>query len=264
MTTLIEPKATILGNAAAPEGFLRPRPDELLFGPVPFPANVQGVSLSLPVSVALAIAPAGDQIQIHARLLGDLSDLQHKIGPLIDTIPLPTNECARFFAPNLVAGISEKELTIDRDVASLTLHGEVVSWLCVPNPFGSPGKTILDTQDFTATLPFRAGVVDPHTIGVQLGDPSISLEGPLAGITQGILNIAGIDINAQALALLNRSLPPGLLRQTLPADLLPLNPVITRAELVSHSGDLALYAEMNATLDGKPIGRLIRRILIGS
>jgi hypothetical protein len=261
MTTLIDPKATILGNAAAPEGLLQPQPDELLFGPVPFPANVQGVSLSLPVSVALAIEPAGDQIQIHARLLGDLSDLQRKIGPLIDTIPLPTDNCARFFAPSLVAGISEKELTIDRDVAILTLHGEVVSWLCLPNPFGSPGKTVLVTQDFAATLPFRVGVVDPHTIGVQLGEPSISLEGPLAGITQGILNIAGIDINAQALALLNRSLPPGLLQQTLPNDLQSLHPEITLAGLRSNAGNLALYVEMNAFMDGKAVGQLIRTLL---
>jgi hypothetical protein len=261
MTTVIEPNASVLEGAVASSALLQPRPDELLFGPVPFPANVQGVALSLPVSVALAIEPAGDQLHIHARLLGDLSDLQHKIGPLIDTIPLPTDNCARFFLPSLVAGISEKELTIDGDVASVTLHGEVVSWICTPNPFGSPGKNPVLTQPLSATLPFRVGVSDPHTIAVQLGEPSIKLEGPLAGITQGILNIAGIDINAQALSLLNRSIPPGLLQQTLPADLESLHPEITLAGLRSDAGNLALYAELNASIDGKLIGQLIRTLL---
>jgi hypothetical protein len=261
MTTVIEPKASVLEGATALSSLLQPRPDELLFGPIPFPANVQGVTLSLSASVALAIAPAGDQLHVNARLLADLSDLQRKIGPLIDTIPLPKDNCASFSATNLVASISDKALTIDGNVATLALHGSVEDWACVEIPFFSPAKTILGTQPFDATLPFRVGVVDPHTIAVQLGEPSITLEGPLAGITQGILNIAGINLNAQALALLNRSIPPGLLQQTLPADLESLHPEITLAGLRSDAGNLALYAELNASIDGKVIGQLIRSLL---
>jgi hypothetical protein len=51
--------------------------------------------------------------------------------------------------------------------------------------------------------------------------------------------------------------------QTLPADLLPMNPVITRAELTSHSGDLALYAEVTASVDGRPIGQMLGQLLLG-
>jgi hypothetical protein len=264
MTTLIEPMPSLLADAAAlPDTLFQPRPDELLLGPVSFTPVVQGVSLALPVSVFLSIRPAGDQVQINVRAFAGLADLQHKIGALVDTVPLPRDNCQHFGVNNFVASISGKELTIDGDVATLALQGEVEDWACVQLPFVSPAKTILVTQPFDAALPFRVGLADPHTIAVQLGQPSIKLGGSLAGITQGILSIAGVDLSTKAQELLASSISPDLLRQTLPADLLPLSPVITRAELASHSGDLALYVEMNASIDGKVIGQLIRQFLLG-
>jgi hypothetical protein len=260
MTTLIEPKASVLEGAAL-STLLQPRPDELWFGPVPFPANVQGVALSLPVTVALAIEPAGDQLQIHARLLGDLSDLQHKIGSLIDTIPLPTDGCAQVNANNLTVRIWGKELTITGDTASLILHGDVIDWFCLQLPFSDPDPKRIVTQPFDATLPFQVVKAGLQTIAVQLGEPTVTLGGQFGSVTQGILNIAGVNINAQAGALLNRSIPSGLLQQTLPADLEPLHPEITLAGLRSDAGSLALYAELNASIDGKVIGQLIRTLL---
>ncbi len=280
MSTFTEPMPSILTDLApTPGSIFEPHPDELLLGPVTFAPVVRGVPLSLPVSVLISLQPIGDQLRINARAFADLSDLQHKIGALIDTIPLPQDNCQHFGIDNFVARIWGKKITIDGNLATLTLNGDVDNWTCLKNPVpctkfegfrlvffdcNPPIKNRNINQPFDARLPFQVVVADPHTIALQLGNPSVDLGGSLGGVTEGILRIAGVDISAKVRELLAGSISPDLLQQTLPADLLPLRPVITRAELVSHSGDLALYAEMNATVDGKAIGQLIRQILIGS
>jgi hypothetical protein len=257
MPTAIVPALENQALAGA-TGPFQPRPDELPVGPVPFNQTVQGIALSTPVSALLSVQPQGNQLQINARILADLSDLQRKIGPLVDTIPLPKDSCDHNGIDNLVATISNKDLTISGSVATLTLQGQVEDWVCEPFL-----KTILLTQPFNVALLFEVVVSDPQTIAVQLGQPSVTLDGQFSGITGAILNIAGVDINAQVKAALDHLINPDLLKQTLPAALLPLHPSITRAELLSNSGPLALYVEMNASIDGTTIGQLIRKIFVG-
>lgn len=262
MSSATEPTVSLLESqpAALQAELSQPRPDEIPIGPVPFQQTVRGVSLSVSVSGFFSFLPVGSQLQVNARAFVDLSDLQRKIGSLIDTIPLPTDNCAQFSAGNLVARIWGKEITISGDEATLTLHGDVDDWACVRNPFGSPFKTRLVNQPFDATLPFRVAAVDPQTVAVRLGNPSITLGGQFGGVAGGILRIAGVDINSKAKEILDRLINPDLLKQTLPADLLQLDPAITRAELLSNSGALAMYVEMRATLDGRALGLLIQAL----
>jgi hypothetical protein len=283
MTTLGQPMPSILTDSAAvPDSLFTPRPDELLIAPVTFSPVVQGVSLSVPVSVLLSLQPDGadgSQIRINARAFADLADLQHKIGALIDTVPLPQDNCQHFGVDNFVARIWGKQITVDGNLATLTLNGDIDNWTCAKNPIpctkfegfnlifydcNPPVKNKNFNQPFDATLPFQVVVADPQTVELRLGNPAVTLGGTLGGVTQGILTIAGVDISAKAQQLLAGSIPPDLLRQTLPADLLSLNPQITRAELTSHSGDLALYAEMTASLDGKAIGEMIGGLFLGA
>jgi hypothetical protein len=279
MSILTEPKPSVLEDSAAvPDSLFEPRPDELLLGPASFSPVVRGIALSLPVSVLLSLQPEGDQVRINTRVFANLSDLQHKIGALVDTIPLPQDNCQHFGVDNFVARIWGKKITIEGNLATLTLNGDVDNWTCLKNPVpctkfegfnlvffdcNPPIKNKNINQPFDATLLFQVVVADPHTIELRLGNPAVNLGGSLGGVTQGILRIAGVDLSAKAQELLAGSISPDLLRQTLPTDLLPLNPVITRAELTSHSGDLALYAEMNASVDGKEIGKLIRQLFLG-
>jgi hypothetical protein len=273
-----------------PPGLLQRRPGELAAPPISFKPTVQGVPLTIPVSCFLALAPAGSQIQIGVRAVADLSDLQAKIGSLIDTIPLPTNPCDHFGVDNVVPRIWGKGLTIEGSVATLALKGDVNVWACAKNPvpcsriewdettvFGvvvrvprtvfydcnPPVNKQIANQPFDAAIPFSVALVNPRTVAVQLGNPTINLGGALGGVTSGILQIAGVDLSSQAKGLLDRALNPDLLQQTLPTDLLPFHPAITRAELVNNAGALALYAEMSASIDGKVIGQLIRKIFVG-
>lgn len=248
---------------AAPAGLLQPRPDEVPVGPIPFSQTVRGITLSTPVSFFLSFNPQGSQILVNARILADLSDLQRKIGSLVDTIPLPSDRCAHTGVDNLVARIWGKDITIAGNVATLTLHGDVDVWGCL-NVFGLHQEKQLGNQPFDATLPFSAAVADPHAIAAHVGQPSITLGGQFGSVTQWLLGSLGVNLNAMAREALNGFLSPELLRQTLPNDLLTLNPDITRAELMSNSGALALYVEMSASFDGTALGKLIRSIFVGS
>src|SRR4051794_22572716 len=134
MTTLTQPTPSILADAAAAPDLFTPRPDELLLGPVTFSPVVQGVSLALPVSVLLSLQPMGDQVRIGVRAFADLADLQRKIGALVDTIPLPQDNCQHFGVDNFVARIWGKQTTIDANPAPLTLHGDVDNWTCLKTP----------------------------------------------------------------------------------------------------------------------------------
>jgi hypothetical protein len=263
MSTTAEPVLAIV-TPTAQAGPLQPRPDEVPIPSIPFSQTIRGVPLSISVSGFLSFLPVGSQIQVNTRILANLSDLQRKIGSLIDTIPLPTDNCAHFGADNLVARIWGKDITIAGDVATLTLHGDVEVWGCANLPIIGVSKTRFGSQPFDATLPFRAVVADPHTIAAQVSQPSITLGGQFGSVTQWLIGSLGINLNALAKEALDRLITPDLLKQTLPNDLLTLNPVITRAELMSNSGALALYVEMNASFDGAPLVRLIRSLFTGS
>lgn len=245
-------------------GLLQRRPEEVPIPPVSFPQAVRGIPLSISVSGVFSLLPNGSQIQVNARLLADLSDLQHKIGALVGTIPLPTDNCAHFGADNLVARIWGEELTVLGDVATLTLHGDVQDWACIQIPFLSPAKTILGTQPFDASIPLRVAVADPHTIAAQIGQPSITLGGQFASITHWLIGVLGINLNALVKEALDHMISPDLLKQTLPPSLLQLNPVITQAELMSNAGALALYAEMSAGFDGSAVVQLARTLFGGA
>ena len=292
MSSVIEPTSTSpeAPPATAPSDLLQPRPDEAQIGPLSSIQTVQGIQISTPVTLFLALLPVEDKVQAKGRVVVDLSDLQNKVGALIDTIPLPTDNCQHFGPDNIVARIWGKRITIDGEVATLTLNGDVDIWECAKNPvlcsriewdehniFGgtirTPRVVLYDcnppikipgvNQPFEATLPFQGMVADQQAVAVKLGDPTVNLGGTLGGVTEGILKIAGVDINIKAKELLDGAIRPDLLRQTLPTDLLELNPTITRAQLLDNQGALALYAELTALADLAAISEFLTKVLEG-
>jgi hypothetical protein len=234
---------------------LQPRANEVLLGPVTFNQTVQGVPVALRASAFLSLSVAGEQARINARIVADLSDFQSKVGALIDTIPLPTDNCAHRGFDNFVPRIWGKEIAIERNIATLTLKGDVDVWTCFP-----PLKTKI-TQPFAATLQFHLVVADPHTAAVALDNPVITLGGPWGAVTGGILKLAGVNLNDRVKDGLAQAINPDLLKRSLPGDLLPLNPTITAAELFNNSGRLAASLEMNVTIDGKPLGDLVGNLV---
>ncbi|HKI00697.1 MAG TPA: caspase family protein [Thermoanaerobaculia bacterium] len=274
-------------RAMAEDSVLLPGPDEVLFGPSTSEQVVQRVPITARIYPFISLKPVDDRIQIHARVIADLSDLQNKIGALIDTIPLPGDNCSHFGVDNVVARIWGKQITVSGDVATLKLNGDVDVWTCLKNPvpcsriewderqvlgvtIRTPRVVFFDcnppiknrnlSQPFEATLPFSVAIVDARTYALKLGDPAIDLGGPLGGVTEGILKIAGVDINAKVKEALESALSPEALKQTLPEFLLTYNPTLTRAEILSNSGALALFLELDALLNAQQLGELIQRL----
>ncbi len=273
-----QPAAVLSSLAAIPQDALvEPQEGEVLIGPLALGHVVQGVPLSVRASLFLSTSTGDDRIQIHARALADLSDLQKKIGALIDTIPLPTDNCARFSADNLVARVWGKEILLEGSIVTLKLKGEAAAWACAEAPPCSkvewdnwrpklvlfdcnpPMKTRLgDEQPFEAQIPFSLVVIDPNTVAVRLRDPSVNLGGKLGGVLGGILRIAGIDLNEKLRDALERAVNPDLLKVTFPQELLRLDPVITQAGFFNNSGALALSFEMTAALDDQSLAELVQ------
>jgi len=263
-------------SSVEPQDLLAQPPGEgIRIGPFPLAESVRGVPLALRSSVFLAIEEEKGQPRLLSRVIVDLSDLQRKVGAIIDTVPLPTDNCARFAADNLVPRIWGKQITINGEVATLRLNGDLDVWQCIKNPIpcskvewhgivphvvtfdcNPPIKNKIN-QPFDAEIALRLVVSSPNTVVVMPGDPQVHLGGTLGSVTEQLLRIVGVDINARVKESLDRAISPDLLKAPLPAELLRLDPTFTRAEFFNNAGALAASLEMTATLDADDLLSLL-------
>jgi Caspase domain len=268
VASLSRARARAVSEAASTsDPLFQKQPDEIFAVPIPFDRVVQGVPLSAPAYAFMSIRSIDGKVRVNVRSVADLSDLQTKIGALVDLLPLPTNQCEELNAVNNVVRIWGKKITIDGEVANLELHGDVDGWFCAKGVPCSkvvwhgliPEVVLFDcnppitkqvfNQPFDANIPFGLGVADRLSLEVRLGQPTVSLGGQLGGVTEGILRIAGVDLNDKLREALSGVVNPDLLKGTLPEDLLQLDPVVTRAGLFSSSGALAASVELNVPFD---------------
>jgi hypothetical protein len=193
-----------------------------MIGPLTVQQNVQGIFVTVVSTTYLSLHTTNDGLSFHARVRADLRDLQSKIGSVIDTIPLPTDNCRSFSANNPVVTIWGKELKAEGSTATLWLHGYVDVWDCRENPIpnskvvwvndgpfglsrpkvetwpGSPIKNKLARQPFDISEPAQVVKASDVSVQLKLGDPNVHLGGQFVAITNGVLRIAGIDLNTRA------------------------------------------------------------------
>lgn len=112
----------------------QPKADEVQVGPVTIPHQFQGVTVSQTVTGYFVIVSKPDGLYLNARLESNLHDLQVKFGSLIDTIPLPRDNCRSFSGNNPVVSLPTKSLSPENDAAKIKLSGEVKMWDCRENP----------------------------------------------------------------------------------------------------------------------------------
>lgn len=287
--TVLTSGALVLATAAVgrPQAQPGPAPNEVQIGPITASPVANGVGLNVPVTtfVAVMTTPAG--ITLDSRVYADLLDVQNKIGSIIDTIPLPTNNCASFSGNNPVVRIWGKQLVASGASAVLKLNGYVEMWDCRENPIpnskidwveerwlgvpvkrpkvvtwpGDPIKNKLATQPFDASLTITPHLVNDQTAAVRLENPQISLGGQYAVITNGILRVAGIDLNGEAGKALSNALDPALLQQSMPKDLADLNPKIKKAEFTDVGGRLGLSVGAAAQLPADRLTDLLKALV---
>src|SRR5690242_13177256 len=69
---------------------------EVVVGPFTVPTDYAGIDLSVPVRAFLNVETAPEGISVSTRLQGDLGNLQSRIAGVIDTFPLPKDNCASY------------------------------------------------------------------------------------------------------------------------------------------------------------------------
>src|SRR6185369_88461 len=255
---------------------IQPPGEGIRLGPFPLAASVRGVSLALRSSVFLTLKDEQGKLALLSRVIVDLSDLQRKIGAIIDTVPLPADNCARFAADNIVPRIWGKQITVNGEVAIVRLNGDLDVWQCIKNPIpcskvewkgivphvvtfdcNDPIKNKIN-QSFDAEVAVHFVVSPPNAVSVMPGEPQVRLGGTLGSVMEQLLKIVGVDINARIKESLDRAISPDLLKVPLPAELQRLEPTFTRACFFNNAGTLAASLEMTAKLDADDLPGLVK------
>lgn len=256
--------------------------------------DVSGVPVTISTMLYFQAEPAGDRLAVKVRADGDLSDLQAKIGAIVDTFELPTDNCRSFNADNPVVSISHKEIGFSGGQLVFAISGNVAMWDCRENPVpktkvewviekigpiktkvpkvitwpGDPIKNKLGSQSFEIKLPIGIRRVDATSVELELGRPNVDLKGQYAFITEGILSIAGIDINDRLDTALRAAIDPEMVRASLPNELMRYRPTIETVGFSDHDGrlhmDIALKADMSAADGAKLLAEFFMTLRRGS
>ena len=123
--------AAFIASTSAAEAV---RADEVQIGPILYTQDVNGVPVTITASSFVDISTGSNQINIKARVVGDLYDLQQKIGAIVDTFNLPRDNCRSFSASNPVVSIPRKELLFKEGSAFFSVGGTVTVLDCRENP----------------------------------------------------------------------------------------------------------------------------------
>lgn len=271
---------TLLVALPSRPGFAQQAGREIRLGPILYRQTVQNVALATPVSLFLSFPSQslGGPPRLKVRVVADLSDLQAKIGPIIDTVALPTDNCNHFGTDNIVASLWSKKITIDSG-AALKLNGDVDVWTCSKNvpctrvdldgfiphlvtfDCNPPIKNRNINQPFDAVLPFRLALTGPRTVVLEIGAPSVTLGGSAGWAITKLFEISGIDVDNRVKAAFGAAVKPDLLSALLPAEIQRLNPMITQAGFVNSSGALAAEIELEAPIDAQFVAQIFRLLL---
>jgi hypothetical protein len=122
---------------------------------------------------------------------------------------------------------------------------------------GSPIKNKSFTQPFDATLPVKLQKTGQSSLGLVLGQPNVKLGGQFVAVTNGLLNIAGVNINDQAKKALERAIDPNKLTISLPKEYADLNPTIVDAAFRSDQGQLGVRIGMTAMIPPARINEIL-------
>jgi hypothetical protein len=287
MLTLRKPLVAVLSLFLISPGFAV-EPDDLLIGPVSYQQDVNGVPVTLTARTYFKIQTIDNKIYLKAQVIGDLGDLQKKIGTIVDTFKLPQDNCGSYSGNNPVVSIPRKELLFKDGAALFSISGSVEMWDCRENPVpnskvewsveniglgiktkvpkvitwpGNPIKNKLVTQPFDANLPVNLVRANETTVALSIGRPDIELKGQYVSITKGILSIAGIDINQKAADALNKAIDPEKLKLAIPSEFQEYNPNIDSARFIDDAGQLAAEMNMSALIPAEKVTALIKDLI---
>jgi hypothetical protein len=175
----------------------------------------------------------------------------------VNATDLPNDTCARL-GENIVARIRRSEVTIekDKDVAHLTIDGDIEVWRCA-DVLGSRVKDRIATQPLRIRQPFRLAKISSDKVNLMLEDPIIA-PSRIAEILLGDKSLTGLV--AEARSNLGRIFKSDMCKAVLPDTLTKLNPTLYRARLLNDSGDLAALCEMRVNGGEDIMARVVQAL----
>lgn len=265
-------------------------PSSIALGPFPITENVQGVSVTTEVTSTFTLETESDGLHLAANVAADLFDLQNKFSQIVATFPLPKDNCRSYTLLNPVVSLGNRSLKPEGTSALVAISGEVSGWTCLQNPIpqtywdptgcrgnlpfgghyvfgcpktrpGSPIKNRTVTQPFDASLPVSLQKINPTSLGLVLGQPNIRLGGQFVGITNGILKIAGVDLNDEAKRALDRAIDPAKLAVSIPPEYAQLQPKIVAARFDNNQGHLTAVVAMTALVPTGNLNQMIASLI---
>ncbi len=264
-----------------------PSPDEVQVGPIDIAQSLQGIAVTLRVTSMVSVSTSPAAITVRTRTFGDLRDLQAKIGSIVDTFPLPRDNCRSFSANNPVVKLHTKRLDLNGEAVVFTLSGDVEDWDCRENPIpnskivmvdenwlgvhvrrpkietwpGSPIKNLLITQPVTAKLSARLRLASDATIQLVMDAPQVELGGhpALAAVRDALLNLFKIDINRLVEQQLRQAIDPAALQVGLPDDVKRLGAKLQKAAFV-NVGALGVEIQAQAQLPSANLTDLLKAL----
>lgn len=257
-TTSLAPSTSTLAPTA---------PAEFVVGPIEIIQDVNGTPVRVVANDYFQVVGKVDGLHLISRLELDLSDLQQKFPSIIGALPLPSDNCGSYKPDNLIVTLPTRELRAEGDHATMLIAGKVNVWSCFENPIpkitirwkrrfgipypvverapGDPFKNKSASQPFEATLPIYFRKINDTSLGIVTGTPNVKLKGQYVFITNGILNLAKIDINEEARKALSKAIAPNDLIKSIPEEFLAMNPTIHDATFFAKDG--LLSARVNAS-----------------
>lgn len=277
----------LCGLCVVPAPGFADRSNELQLGPVSIIEDIQGVKVTVVSKSSLNLHTTPSGLSFKIKVEADLSDLQAKIGSIIDTIKLPNDNCPSYKPDIALPTIWGKELQTAGTSAILWLHGYIDVWSCVQNPVpnskvewvmkkigpiktkvpkvvtwqGNPIKNKDLTQPFDISESAQLVKVDDHTVALQLGSPDVKLGGKFVFITKGILSIAGVNVNAKAKEALDKAVDPSKLKVSIPDEILQYNPRIDGASFQSVGSKLFAVIDLSADVPAVKINSVLKQLI---
>lgn len=261
--------------------------DDVVFGPVNIPHTIQNIPVIFLATARLSFQSTSDALTIHARVKIDLTDLQEKIGAIIDTIPLPNNNCAHYAGDNMVARIWGKRMAVEGDSIVLTANGDVDIWDCRENPVpnskvewvvedvgfviktkvpkvitwpGNPIKNKLATQPVTVRQSVKIEVISATSLRLAPGKPEVTLGGQYGFITRWLLDAFGVNLNDKAKQMLDKAISPESLTVAIPDIIRQFNPTIDHASFGVENGRGAVLAQMTVKVTSAQAVEIFKKL----
>ncbi|HEX2095495.1 MAG TPA: hypothetical protein VHG28_24075 [Longimicrobiaceae bacterium] len=263
-----------------------PAPAQTLsLGSVEIVQEVGGKRIAFPIDLSFAVQTTSTNVRLSVFTDMSLANLQSNFDGLVKSFPTPRDNCAKYAAGNIVAGVERASLTADGNRAVVRVKAGVAVWDCregLPSVTvrwkrpcrwcpkipqftthrGSDIKNRLWQDDVDGSFALSLRSPDGKSIELTPSNVEVSPRSDPAKFLNNIAEFFGSGLSVMARQEVQKLVNDGVLRQALPPQLAPYNPAISEASFFT-APDGSLHARVGfvAELTGEQLGDMLREVL---